>query len=165
MSVVRGCKRKGVGEDEGGARRGGATRRTSPSENRIERRISGKKRPYFVFLGHPSWSPRIFIALAAGKNMFYLYFIFFSFFFAYSPWSTVRDERGRLSWIHTRWPRNMKSRYGIPPWVSFPRRNPPATVLYPVCIASATLFSSRLKLLFPGWKYFGSVSMMCIYVR
>lgn len=56
---------------------------------RSERGISRRKRPHFVFLWHPSWSPRIFIALAAGKNMFYLYFIFslsfslsLSFFFS-----------------------------------------------------------------------------------
>lgn len=37
-----------------------------------------RKRIHYVFLRHPSWSPRIFIALAPTKNMFYLYFIFLS---------------------------------------------------------------------------------------
>lgn len=58
-----------------------------------------RKRSHFVFLGHPSWSPRIFIVLAAGKNMFYLYFIFFplSFFPSLSP-SLFFFSPCRVSW-------------------------------------------------------------------
>jgi len=161
-------------ETEGTAERTkGTTRRTVSSEKERAggRGTPSRKRPHFVFLGHPSWSPRIFIVLAAGKNMFYLYFIFFPFFlsfyfsvplFFFSPcrvsWSeTDAAHRGFARGDHEIWSWDT----GSPACL---RRRNSGYILCSLWFLLTPLFSKGMGSPSAGWKYFGNVSLRKVFM-